>query len=87
MSICHSHNLTRDLTEPNPFGIRISLPVGDSFNRLIGAGWERYHWYSTEAERDAALKDMASEHLHSRRGDRPHVVFTAVKRAKESESG
>ena len=32
MSICHSHNLTRDLTEPKPFGIRVTLPVGDSFN-------------------------------------------------------
>jgi len=87
MTLCHSHNLTRDLTQPKPFGIRVSLPAGDSFNRLLGADWERYHWYTTETKRDAALKDMASEHLYSRRGDRPHVIYSAVEMAKESDSG
>ena len=48
MTICHSHNLTQDLTQPKPFGIRVSLPAGDSFNSLLGADWERYHWYTTE---------------------------------------
>jgi hypothetical protein len=87
MTICHSHNLTQDLTQPKPFGIRVSLPAGDSFNSLLGADWERYHWYTTEEKRDAALKDMASEHLYSRRGDRPHVIYSAVESTKESDSG
>lgn len=87
MSICHEHNLTEDPTAARPFGIRISLPANDTFNRLLGDDWEDFHWYSTESERDAALADMASEHLYSRRGDRPHVLFTPVEATKESESG
>ena len=87
MTICHSHNLSRDLSKPKPYGIRVSLPAGDSFNRLIGEDWERYHWYATEEERDAARADMAGEHLYSRRGDRPRVVYSAVELSKESDSG
>jgi hypothetical protein len=87
MTICHSHNLSRDLEQPKPFGIRVSLPADDTFNRLIGEDWERYHWYATQEQRDAALADMAGEHLYSRRGDRPHVVYSAVELSKESDSG
>ncbi|MFL2546355.1 MAG: hypothetical protein ACJ0SL_03215 [Candidatus Rariloculaceae bacterium] len=86
MSICHSHNLGRDLAESKPFGIKVSLPSGDTFNRLLGANWEQFHWYETEKERDTALADMASEHLYSRRGDRPHVVYSAIEASKESDS-
>ena len=28
MTICHSHNLTEDLTQPKPFGIRVSQQLG-----------------------------------------------------------
>jgi hypothetical protein len=87
MTICHSHNLSRDLAQSKPFGIRVSLPANDTFNRLIGEDWERYHWYATEEQRDAALAGMAGEHLYSRRGDRPHVVYSAVELSKESDSG
>ena len=86
MSICHSHNLARNPTRPKPFGIRVSLPPGDSLNRLLGADWEQYHWYATEEERDTVMADMASEHLYSRRGDRPHVIHQAVEASKESDS-
>ena len=86
MSICDSHNLARDPTRPKPFGIRVSLPPGDSLNRLLGADWEQYHWYATEEERDTVMADMASEHLYSRRGDRPHVIHQAVETSKESDS-
>ncbi len=87
MTICHSHNLTQIPARSKPFGIRVSLPAGDSLNRLLGADWEQTHWYATEEERDAALADMASEHLYSRRGDRPHVIHEAVEASQESDSG
>jgi hypothetical protein len=80
MEICHSHNLGRDLTAPKPWGIRVSLPPGESFTRLIGSEWERHHWFATREARDRALEDMASEHLYSRRGDRPTLVFEPVDR-------
>lgn len=87
MTICHSHNLTQNPARSKPFGIRVSLPAGDSLSRLLGADWEQTHWYATEEERDAALTDMASEHLYSRRGDRPHVIHEAVEASQESDSG
>ena len=87
MTICHSHNLNRDLAQSKPFGIRVALPAGDTFNRLLGEDWEQYHWYATEEQRDTALADMASEHLYSRRGDRPRVVYSAVEAPNESDSG
>ena len=78
MKICHEHNLNRPLDVPKPYGIRVSLPPGDTFTRLLGPGWQRHHWFRTREERDRALADMASEHLYSRPGDRPRVIFEAV---------
>lgn len=78
MKICHAHNLDRGRGGDKPFGIRVSLPPGDSFSALIDTTWERSHWYSSERERDRALDDMAAEHLYSRRGDRPTLRFEKV---------
>jgi hypothetical protein len=83
MHICHAHNLLRRLDAPKPYGIRVSLPPGDTFTRLLGSTWQRHHWYATREERDRALADMASEHLYSRRGDRPTLVFEPVERAEQ----
>lgn len=80
MDISNAHNLNRDITAPKPFGIRVRLRPGESFTRIIGADWERTHWYMTELERDRALEDMASEHLYSRRGDRPTLLFEPIER-------
>jgi hypothetical protein len=80
MEICHEHNLSREIDESKPYGIRVTLPPGETFMRLIGADWERCHWFATTAERDRALEDMASEHLYSRRGDRPTVRFERINR-------
>ena len=78
MDICHAHNLNRPLDAPKPYGIRVSLEPTDTFARLIGPKWQRHHWYASREERDAALADMASEHLYSRAGDRPTLIFEPV---------
>jgi hypothetical protein len=80
MEICHPHNLSEPLDVPKPYGIRVSMRATDTFARLLGTGWHREHWYATAAERDAALKDMASEHLYSRAGDKPTLIFEPVDR-------
>ena len=80
MEICHPHNLSEPLDVPKPYGIRVSMLATDTFARLLGTGWHREHWYATAAERDAALKDMASEHLYSRAGDKPTLIFEPVDR-------
>jgi hypothetical protein len=86
MDIVHEHNLIEPLDMPKPFGIRVSLPATDTFARVIGAGWERYHWYHTREERDRALADMAGEHLYSRHGDKPTVRFEPVERGTNETS-
>jgi hypothetical protein len=78
MEICHAHNLNADLTAAKKFGIRVSLPAADSFSRLLGTDWEHTQWFATAAERDRVLRDMAGEHLYSRRGDRPTLRFEPV---------
>jgi hypothetical protein len=78
MDICHAHNLTKPLDVPKPYGIRVRLRSTDTFVRLIGNTWERQHWFATRAERDKTLADMASEHLYSRMGDRPTLVFEPI---------
>lgn len=78
MEISNEHNLNRDLRAPQPFGIRVTMSPHDTFARLLGTDWERLHWFPTAEERDRALRDMASEHLYSRRGDRPTLNFEPI---------
>jgi hypothetical protein len=80
VAIAHEHNLHIPPASKKPYGIRVSLPAGDPFARLVEADWQKLHWFATERERDAALADMASRHLYSRRGDEPAVVFEKVTR-------
>jgi hypothetical protein len=80
MDICHSHNLSSPLDVPKPYGIRVSMRATDTFARLLGTGWHREHWYATSEERDAALKEMAGEHLYSRIGDKPTLIYERVDR-------
>ena len=83
MEICHDHNLIEPLPSTRPFGIRVRLRPSDTFTRIIGTDWERLHWFATAEERDRALEEMASEHLYSRRGDRPTLIFEPVERGAD----
>jgi len=82
MNICHRHNLV----EPEPldadrrFGIRVTLPQGDTFRSILGDDWERIHWYVTEAERDKAFAQMAARHGYYRVSDTPTQVLEKIQR-------
>jgi hypothetical protein len=78
VAIAHEHNLNRNPPAARPWGIRVSLRARDPFTRLVGADWQKVHWFATERERDAALEDMVGRHLYSRRGDLPAVVYEKV---------
>mgnify|MGYP003338404872 CR=1 FL=1 len=79
MSTCQTHNLRHPVsTAPRPYGVRVSLPPGDTFRKLLGEDWSRTHWYATADERDAALAEMSRKHEYSRPGDRPALVFEKV---------
>ena len=82
MSFCHQHNLVDPSTAEaeRRFGIRVTLPGGDTFNRLLGDDWERIHWYPTEAERDSAFDRMAIRHGYYRETDTPTQVLEKIVR-------
>ncbi len=85
MGISQPQNLRNPPIErQRPYGIRVSLPPGDPFRKLLGPEWHRLHWYATSRERDAALTDMGSRHLYSRSGDKPALVFEKVEKLVES---
>ena len=54
--VCQPHNLRRPVSiAPKPYGVRVSLRSGDPFRKLMGGEWHQTHWFTTSAERDAAL--------------------------------
>jgi len=85
MSIVHPHNLRNpDAAIQRPFGLRITLKAGDPFRKLLGADWNKTHWFGSAAERDAALIEMARKHEYSRPGDKPALKFDKVEKLHES---
>ena len=78
MAIAHPHNLNAPPPAARPFGVRARLRARDPFTRLVGAEWQKLHWFATERERDEALADMSGRHLYSRRGDEPAVIYEKV---------
>ncbi len=85
MGISQPQNLTTPPIERlRPYGIRVSLPPGDPFRKLLGPAWQRQHWYATPEERDAALADMGRRHQYSRAGDKPSLVFQKIENLAES---
>lgn len=85
MGIANAQNLVRSVPKlPRPYGIRVRLRPGDPFAKLLGADWQKTHWYFTAAERDSVLEDMSRKHEYSRIGDRPLLVFEKVEKLAES---
>ncbi len=82
MDFCHQHNLVDPSTvgKQRNFGIRVTLPAGDTLRNVLGNDWERRHWYSSEAERDAAFEKMATRHGYYRKTDSPTQVLEKVTR-------
>jgi hypothetical protein len=85
MGISQSQNLRAPPNERlQPFGVRVSLPVGDPMRKLLGPQWHRLHWYATPTERDAAIAQMSRRHEYSRATDVPSLVFEKVEKLAES---
>ncbi len=82
MEFCHQHNLVEPdkAGQKRRFGIRVTLPPGDTLRNLLGDEWERLHWYPTESERDAAFESMAERHGYYRKTDSPTQVLEKVSR-------
>jgi hypothetical protein len=85
MGISQSQNLRAPPNERlQPFGVRVSLPLGDPMRKLLGPQWHRLHWYATPDERDAAIAQMSRRHEYSRATDVPSLVFEKVEKLAES---
>lgn len=82
MDYCHLHNLVDQSIAgaERRFGIRVTLPRGDTMRKILGDDWERLHWYADAAERDRAFTAMASRHGYYRNTDSPTQVLEKVDR-------
>lgn len=82
MPICQDHNLrvSRAIHQTKPYGLRVSLREGDPFRKLLGADWQRVHWFDSELARDQALREMSRKHEYSRPGDQSAHVYEKLKR-------
>ncbi|MFZ1626154.1 MAG: hypothetical protein WAU48_15405 [Gammaproteobacteria bacterium] len=82
MDISNQHNLLVPLLPESAmkFGVRVGLPAADPLSDVLGADWQREHWFATAAARDAALREMARRHPFSRIGDTPSIRLEAIQR-------
>lgn len=82
MDFYHQHNLVDPeiAGRERNFGIRVTLPAGDTLRNVVGDDWERLHWYSTEQQRDAAFEQMAIRHGYYRDTDAPTQILEKVSR-------
>ena len=82
MEYCHQHNLVdpSQAGRERNFGIRVTLPAGDTLRKVLGDDWERQHWYASEAERDAAFDNMAQRHGYYRKTDNPTQILEKITR-------
>jgi hypothetical protein len=80
MDFCHQHNLVEPdkANAERKFGIKVSLPPGDTFSTILGEDWERVHWYASEDQRDRAFDDMATRHGYYRTTDTPTQVLEKI---------
>ena len=82
MDYCHRHNLVDPDTAnaERKFGIKVTLPPGDTFSEILGEDWQRVHWYTSEVERDQAFDNMANRHGYYRTTDTPTQVLQKIVR-------
>jgi hypothetical protein len=82
VDFCHQHNLVDPETanRERRFGIRVTLPETDTLRKVLGDNWERFHWYASAAERDAAFDNMATRHGYYRKTDSPTQILEKVTR-------
>ncbi len=84
MRICHSHNLnTGQHDGERNYGLRLSLPAGDTFASVLGADWSAERWFGSDGERETALVEITSKHRFSRSGDQPTYIVERIERVAD----
>jgi hypothetical protein len=81
MDFCHQHNVSIKLkNEKKNFGIKVTLPLGDTLGNLLGENWSKQHWYNDENERDLAFEKMKIRHGYYRKTDNPSQIIEKITR-------
>ena len=77
---CHPHNVVdaSRIDAERPWGIRVTAPSTDPFNKLVGGDWSREHWFIDAASRDAAFDQMRDRHGYYRIGDDPSIILEKI---------
>jgi hypothetical protein len=80
MDYCHQHNLVNPASAgaERRYGIRVTLPAGDTMRKILGENWEKLHWYLSEADRDSAFEHMAVRHGYYRKTDSPTQILEKI---------
>ena len=66
------------------YGIRITLPPGDTMHSVLGENWEVFRWFDTPVERDKAYEEMLRPPPYYRAGDAPTQVLEKVESSGQS---
>lgn len=79
MEICHSHNRRAGLRSgPRAYGLRLSLPAGDTMSAVLGEDWHTFEWFHSEAERAGRIAELTAQFAYYRRGDRATYVIEKI---------
>nr|WP_207146430.1 hypothetical protein [Ectothiorhodospira mobilis] len=72
----------RETDSVKRYGIRMTLPEGDTFRapHLLGPHWEEIQWFDSARARDEALERMRNPPAYYRRGDAATLVYEKVER-------
>lgn len=86
VDFCHQHNLVEPgrAGQQRRYGIRVTLPPGDTLRNVLGDEWEQLHWFASESERDAAFEKMAARHGYYRKTDTPTQILEKIVRQSDS---
>jgi hypothetical protein len=88
MDICHSHNRRAGLRAgPKTFGLRLSLPEGDTMSSVLGDGWHTFEWFRSDEERARRIAELTAQFTYYRKGDRPTYVIEKVDRDAADATG
>ena len=80
MNYCHSHNSNSENTSKKnkKYGIKITLPKGDSLRKILGENWSKQEWFETKAKRDNTYKEMKKRHGYYRKTDTPTQIIEKI---------
>lgn len=89
-ALCHklpyncprSNQLTGEGMNQGKYGIRVTLPNGDSMGlpHLLGDNFEYFRWFESPQRRDREFEQMSHRYAYLRRGDNQTQVLTKVER-------